>query len=87
MLMVWISERIRDDARVEIMLGHIDANESRHAKYSSQLDLARQGASEPIIRCDKSLKAQKALEGLRGRKQTLERALKLCELCPLPYFL
>ena len=57
MLKVWISERIRDDARVKAMLGRIDVNESRHAKHSFRLDLIRQGASEPILRCDKSLKA------------------------------
>ena len=77
MLMEWIRERVRDDARVEIMLRNIDTNESRHEEHSFQLDLIRQGASEPILRCDESLKAQPTYDGLRGREQTPLRALKL----------
>ena len=77
MLMVWIRERVRDDARVEAMLRYINADESGHEGHSFRLDLIRQGASEPILRCDKSLKAQPTYDGLRGREQTPERALKL----------
>jgi len=77
MLMVWIRERIRDDARVKAMLRYINADESGHEGHSFRLDLIRQGTSEPILRCDKSLKAQPTYDGLRGREQTPERALKL----------
>ena len=57
---------VRDDARVEIMLGHINTDESGHVKHSFWLNLIRQGASELILECDDSLKALRALGGSGG---------------------
>jgi len=58
--------------------GDINTNEvRRHTINYFCDDIARQGASKPILHCDKGLIAQKALDGLRGREQTPLRALKL----------
>ena len=70
-----VREHIGYNARVERKFRNIDADEVRkHNINSFREDITRQGASKPVLHGDKSLIAQKALDGLRGRWHTLMRA-------------
>lgn len=59
------------------LLEHINADESRNEQHSFRLVLIRQGASEPILRCDESFIAQPTYDGVRGREQIPVKVLKL----------
>jgi len=70
-----VREHIGYDARVKREFGDINTNEVRkHSINSFHSSIARQGASKPILHCDKGLKAQPTYDGLRGRRHTLIRA-------------